>query len=95
MSPAEDVPAMSEGSFFHMLGKNRLELRYRLIDENHLVFSRTAETVSKDAFQKVLGLTETLTPAQINKKIRASTGAHFCCPNNLLPVYFYLNVCIL
>ena len=62
----------NEGSLFHTLGKGHLELRYRMIDENHLTFSRTAETVSKDAFQKVLGLLGTLTPAQINKQIRAS-----------------------
>ena len=62
----------NEGNLFYTLGKGHLELRYRMIDENHLVFSHTAETVSKDSFRKVHGLLGALTPAQINKQIRAS-----------------------
>lgn len=57
-----------EGEVFHT--KSGLELTYTVIDNDHIQFSRTAEWVSKSQFQKVYE--SDLTPAQINKKIRAS-----------------------
>lgn len=61
-----------EGELFHTIGKNALELTYQVVDDEHLVFSRTAERVSKKQIERVLENKDVLTPAQINQKIRAS-----------------------
>lgn len=64
---------LHEGELFFTTGKPPLELRYQMADENHLIFSRTSERVSKAQIQKVYdALQQGSTPAQINKKVRAS-----------------------
>lgn len=62
----------NEGELFYTTGRKPLELRYHMVDDGHLVFSRTAEIVSKQSFRKVLELMDGQSPAQINKRIRAS-----------------------
>jgi len=61
-----------EGELFHTTGKKALELTYKMVDDEHLRFSRTAETISKRQVEKVLASMNDMTPAQINQKVRAS-----------------------
>ena len=62
----------NEGELFYTTGRTPLELRYQMVDEEHLVFSRTAETVSRKSVLKVQELMDELSPAKINQRIRAS-----------------------
>lgn len=61
-----------EGELFYTTGTKHLELTYEMADEEHVQFSRTAELVSRKSFQRVYEYMDTLTPAQINQKVRAS-----------------------